>query len=106
MHRSGLPRPECQVEIRDRRNHLAGRVDFAWIEHGVVGEADGRVKYGDRPAEVVEAEKERQARLEALGLVVVRWNAKQLLGDAPVMVARLRAALAAGDGSRFTGRAA
>jgi hypothetical protein len=106
MHRSGLPRPEFQVEIRDTRNHLAGRVDFAWIEHGVVGEADGRVKYGDRAVEVIEAEKDRQARLEALGLVVVRWNARQLLGDPPVMVTRLRAALANGDGSRFTGQAA
>ena len=74
MHRSGLPRPQFQVEIRDTRNHLAGRVDFAW--------------------------------LEALGLVVVRWSSKHLLGNAPVMVERLRAALAAGDGSRFTGRAA
>jgi hypothetical protein len=106
MHRYGIPAPVPQVEIRDGRGRFVARVDFAWLEHGVVGEADGRVKYGDDAGRVIEAEKDRQARLEALGLIVVRWGAKHLHGEPPLLVRRLRAALAAGDGSRFTGRAA
>jgi hypothetical protein len=57
-------------------------------------------------ASVIEAEKDRQARLEALGLIVVRWGWRHLEGDPPPMVGRLREALARGDGSGFTGRAA
>jgi very-short-patch-repair endonuclease len=84
-----------------------GRVDFAWLEQGVVGEADGRVKYADRNAvRVIEAEKERQARLEALGLVVVRWGWRDLEGATPPMVERVREALERGDPARFRGRAA
>lgn len=108
LHRHRLPPPVPQVKICDRRGRFVGRVDFAWLERGVVGEADGRAKYladGD-PVTVFDAEKERQQRLEALGLVVVRWNARDLVGDPPPMVERLREALARGNASRFTGRAA
>lgn len=41
----GLPRPEPQVEIRDERGWLVGRVDFAWPEAGVFLEFNGREKY-------------------------------------------------------------
>ena len=40
-----LPRPEPQVEIRDERGWLVGRVDFAWPEAGVFLEFQGREKY-------------------------------------------------------------
>lgn len=108
MHRHELPPPEPQVIIYDRAGRFVAKVDFAWLSRGVVGEADGRGKYADQsdPVLVFEAEKERQARLEGLGLVVVRWNARLLWGDPPPLVARLRAALEAGSGRRFTGRAA
>lgn len=107
MHRYGLPRPESQTTIYDTRGGFVARVDFAWLGAAVVGEADGRVKYRDGdPIAVFEAEKDRQARLEALGLVVVRWGWKHLVGEPPPLVGRLREALARGDASRFTGRAA
>ncbi len=106
MHRYGIPDPIPQVEIRDARGRFVARVDFAWLEHGVVGEADGRVKYADDAGRVVEAEKDRQAQTEALGLIMVRWGAKHLHGDPPEMVTRLHAAFAAGDASRFRGRVA
>jgi len=107
MHRHGIPVPVPQVLIRDRRGAAVGRVDFAWLERSVVGEADGRTKYRDGDGiATIEAEKERQARLEALGLVVVRWSAPHLIGEPPPMVERLRHALMTGEGSRFTGRAA
>jgi hypothetical protein len=50
MHRAGLPAPEPQVSIQDEAGRFVGRVDFAWLEQGVVGEADGRVKYLDGDA--------------------------------------------------------
>ena len=107
MHRASLPAPEPQVSIHDERGRFVARVDFAWLEHGVVGEADGRIKYRDGDVvRVIEAEKERQSRLEALGLVVVRWGWRDLQGPEPRMVERVREALQRGDAARFRGRAA
>jgi hypothetical protein len=107
MHRHDIPPPVPQVKILDRRGVLVGRVDFAWLELCVVGEADGRGKYTDGDAiAAFDAEKERQARLEALGLVVVRWGASHLVGDPPPLVERLRRALESGGRSTFIGRAA
>jgi hypothetical protein len=45
LHRHGLPPPVPQVKICDQRGRFVARVDFAWLEKGVVGEADGRAKY-------------------------------------------------------------
>ena len=106
MHAYGLPAPQLQVRILDQRGRVVARVDFAWLRHGVVGEADGLVKYADRGARGIADEKEREARLLALGLVVVRWTEQQLHGDPPLLVQQLRVALANGDGRRFRGRAA
>ncbi|HWN32987.1 MAG TPA: hypothetical protein VNP03_09585 [Pseudonocardia sp.] len=44
--RAGLPPPTPQWEVRDAAGRLVGRVDFGWPEQGVVGEFDGRIKYG------------------------------------------------------------
>ncbi len=103
MHRFRVPAPLCQVDVSDASGRFIGRVDFAWPEAGVVGEADGRAKYGLDPLQAFEAEKDRQAALEALGLVVVRWGWRHLAGDPPVMVTRLRTALARGARRPFTG---
>lgn len=80
MHRSALAPPELQMPFRDRRGRI-GYVDFAWPGVGIVGEADGDVKYldpalrGGRSADrVVLDEKIREDRLRALGLRVVRWR--------------------------------
>lgn len=108
MHRHGIPAPDLQVTILDARGVFVARSDFAWRERGVVGEADGRTKYlqGDARAAVsaFEAEKDRGAAVEALGLRVVRWGNEHLRGEQPVMVARLLSAFRRGDGGRFTGR--
>lgn len=106
MHQHQVPPPEPQVCIQDASGRFVARVDFLWRRYGVVGEVDGRVKYGDDAARTIEAEKDRQARLEALGLVVVRWDARHLFGALPVMVQRVMTGLAMGDAGRFTGRAA
>jgi hypothetical protein len=74
---------------------------------GAAAEADGAVTYGlAAPIEVFRAEKDRQAALEALGLLVVRWDWRHLFGDPPEMVIRLRRALAAGNPGAFRGRVA
>ena len=108
MHRYALPTPEPQVTIYDPAGRFVGVVDFAWLTRGVVGEADGHGKYSDAddPVAIFDAEKDRQARLEALGLLVVRWNGRHLVGDPPILVQRLGSALEQGSGRRFTGRAA
>jgi hypothetical protein len=104
MHQYDLPRPQIQVRIVGPDGRVVARVDFAWLEYGVVGEADGLIKYGD--ARSVAEEKQREARLQALGLVVVRWTARHLHGNPPLLVAQLRAAFEQGDPARFRGRAA
>ena len=75
----GLPYPVPQREIRDRQGKLIGRVDFCWEQHRTVGEFDGRVKYGrlltpgQRPDDVLFAEKLREDALRDAGWQVVRW---------------------------------
>lgn len=75
----GLPLPNCQVPIVDDWGDLLGIVDFYWPEHGVIGEADGRLKYrrtldggAPRPTTLLD-EKNRQELLEDRA-VVVRWG--------------------------------
>jgi hypothetical protein len=67
-----VPVPELQATLCDENGVFLGRVDFYWPEPGVVGEADGLAKYDSRA--VLLDEKRRQDGMEALGLVVVRWD--------------------------------
>jgi hypothetical protein len=105
LHRHGLPRPSVQVKVLDPQGRFVGRPDVLWLEHAVAGEADGLVKY-DGGASVVAEERSRQAKFQALGLVVIRWTEQQLYGDPPLLVQQVRPALAAGDARRFRGRVA
>ncbi|SDN39342.1 hypothetical protein SAMN05216355_10318 [Actinomyces ruminicola] len=74
-----LPMPALQEPVRNERGGLLGRVDFIWPERGVIGEFDGRVKYGRELAggpveEVLLAERRREIDIElATGMRVVRW---------------------------------
>jgi hypothetical protein len=79
---AGLPAPQLQYEVYDEHG-LVGVCDFAWPEHGLLGEFDGQVKYGAllRPGETasdaVFREKQREDRLRrATGWSVVRltWD--------------------------------
>ena len=69
---SGLPQPVLQLEVRHPSGQLAGRADFGWPAHGVLGEADGQVKYHRyrRPGESIEQmvmrEKHREDQLREL----------------------------------------
>ena len=72
MRAMRVPAPELQSTILDPHGRIVARADFYWPQFGVIGEADGRAKYDAR--DVLVAEKDRQERLEDLGLVVVRWG--------------------------------
>ncbi|BDH58722.1 hypothetical protein [Tsukamurella sp. PLM1] len=74
MRGRGLPTPQLQTE-----HVLAGCTFYTDFEWGgsLVGEFDGRDKYGETDDEVEEAlaaEKARQEHLEAAGFEVIRWR--------------------------------
>ena len=79
LHQQGLPAPLPQTLVFDRHGVFVGRVDFAWPALGVIGEFDGRIKYGrdldpeQDPTEVLWHEKQREDLLRELGWLVVRW---------------------------------
>ena len=85
----GLPEPELQVEFYDDEG-LIGRVDMWWPGLGVIGEADGLLKYGS--GEDVVREKAREDRLRALGFIVVRWTWREIMTSPETVARRLRAA--------------
>jgi hypothetical protein len=97
--RHGLPLPILQYEVRDARGQLIGICDFAWPEYGVIGEFDGKVKYGElvapgkTPTDVLFAEKRREDRIrEVTGFRVIRMTWSDL--ERPhALVARLRGVL-------------
>ena len=98
MHQAGLPAPVPQYTVHDEGGRFVGRADFGWEQQRVLGEFDGRTKYGrllrpGQPAEeVVYREKLREDALRDLGWRVVRWTWADLYpGDA--LVDRLRRAL-------------
>lgn len=79
----GIPRPQTQFEVRDAGGQLLGTCDWGWPEHGLLGEFDGKVKYGrllrpgQEPGDVVFAEKQREDLLrEVTGFRMVRivWD--------------------------------
>jgi hypothetical protein len=81
--RLGLPRPEVQYEVRDSDGVLRGTCDWGWPEEHLLGEFDGKIKYGrllrpgQDPGEVVFAEKHREDELrEISGCAMLRliWS--------------------------------
>jgi hypothetical protein len=72
-----LPRPDLQVELEDDEG-LIGIADFGWP--GVIGEFDGRTKYGVTPgsdpttaAQVLWQEKVREDRIRRQARLA-RWT--------------------------------
>lgn len=90
FHRVHLPAPDLQVVIG------RWRVDFLWGD--IVGEFDGRIKYGrllrpgQTPGDAVYEEKLREDALRALGFRVVRWTWADLARPEQ-LVTRLRSML-------------
>ena len=80
---NGLPTPVPQYAITNAAGRVVAYVDFAWPELGVFLEFDGKVKYekllrpGQRPGDVVVAEKRREAmicRLTGWRCIRVDWD--------------------------------
>ncbi|SFC42092.1 Domain of unknown function [Nocardioides terrae] len=83
FHRSGLPRPEAQVEVRRADGSLVGITDWWWPAHRCYGEFDGRIKYGrllkpgQDPGDAVFAEKRREDEIRELtkaGMIRLVWS--------------------------------
>jgi hypothetical protein len=92
----GLPAPELQFYVYDDNGELIGITDFAWPRHRLLGEFDGRVKYGrllqpgEDPGDVVFREKVREDELrEATGCAMVRLIWRDLY-HGPATAARIR----------------
>jgi hypothetical protein len=84
------PSPELQHEIRTDSGLF--RADFWWPHHGVVGEFDGRVKYGANDPDALWREKRREDAIRrAEGVMVARWTSADL-GDLARFASILRAA--------------
>jgi hypothetical protein len=97
-----LPEPVLQFEVRDEHGILIGRTDFAWPDHGLLGEFDGLTKYGrllkegETAAEAVVREKTREDRLrEQTGWLMIRIIWAELM-QPTATAARLRAQLERG----------
>lgn len=79
LHRWKLAPTALQFDIRSADGALLGRSDFAWEPERLVGEFDGRVKYGRllRPGQdagdVVFEEKRREDAIRDEHWNVVRW---------------------------------
>lgn len=73
---TGLPRPRCNVVLRDRAGRFVARVDLLDDVAGIVGEYDGAVH---AEASRRSRDAQRQEALETLGLVVVRATSVDLV---------------------------
>lgn len=83
MWRGHLPEPELQWHVYDADGTLIGITDFAWPDHHLLGEADGRLKYGrllgpnptaEEISRVMVAEKRREDLLrEITGFGMIRY---------------------------------
>ncbi|RBY85974.1 hypothetical protein [Blastococcus sp. TF02A-26] len=84
LHGLGLSPSSLQLRVTDAAGSSLGRVDFAWEDERVIGEFDGRVKYGrllrpgEEPGDAVFDEKLREDALRDQELGVVRWVWREL----------------------------
>ncbi|MBW0103387.1 hypothetical protein [Pseudonocardia sp. KRD291] len=99
VHRAGLPPPVQQRHVHDGFGGWLATVDFWWDgAPSVVGEFDGKAKYGRSlragrsEGDAVFEEKVREDLLRAENLAVVRWTWRDLDDFAPT-ARRLAAAL-------------
>ena len=85
-----------QYEVRSADGALLGTTDWGWPEHGLLGEFDGKIKYGrllrdgEEPGDAVFREKVREdAVRDASGCRMVRFVWRDLYRDVET-AARIR----------------
>jgi hypothetical protein len=94
-----LPRPVPQFEVLDELGRVIARLDFAWPEHGVFLEFDGREKYRRhrRPGETLEAFIMREKKREELVCLLTGWVCIRItwedLNSPQLLARRVRAVL-------------
>ena len=100
-YRQSLPKPEPQVEIFDERGNLFARVDFAWPEHRVFVEFDGKAKYENyrRAGETLDEYLMREKRREEQICQLTGWTCIRItwadLARPDLLAARIRKMLTA-----------
>lgn len=100
---AGFPPDVLQLVVPTDRGEY--RTDFGWVERGVLGEFDGKIKYGrlladgETAADVLVRERERELALERAGWVVVRFTWAEIF-DVRLVRARLEAAFRRAEGRR------
>jgi len=87
--------PELQFRVYDEHGQLIAIVDFYWRQLGVLGEFDGRIKYGrllkpgQEPGDVMFEEKRREDLVrEVTRLPMVRFTWDQFQ-DPKLMASRV-----------------
>ena len=94
---AALPPPILQLEVYDIRRRKLGRSDYSWHGGRLLGEFDGRIKYGrllkpgESPGDAVFKEKLREDALRDNGSRVVRWVWAEL-AQPHLIVERIRRA--------------
>jgi hypothetical protein len=93
----GIPEPEGQREVEDTQGSFIARVDHAWPQFLVIGEADGRSKYeesddGKPKTGALWEEKKREDRLR-VGFEVFRYTWDEGYHHPHLLVAKAEAAL-------------
>jgi hypothetical protein len=75
-----IPEPQLQYKVFDG-SRLVGITDFAWPEYGLLGEFDGKIKYGrllkpgEEPGDAVFREKKREDEIrEVTGMGMIRYT--------------------------------
>lgn len=90
MSMADIPLPTCQVWLQGASGSWY-RADFYWERWGLIGEADGAMKY--RSATDVMKEKHRQADLEDAGYTFARWAWDDVTPGSDKLITRLRTRL-------------
>ncbi|MGH3724144.1 MAG: DUF559 domain-containing protein [Mycobacterium sp.] len=91
---AGLPEPETQIELRGPDGRVI-RLDMGWREQRVAAEFDGAQHWGDSVQH--RRDIERQEFIASVGWRLVRVSRDQLTQQPGAVIARVRAALAAGQ---------
>jgi len=80
MSLAGVPEPKLQWEIFNDNGEFVARPDFMWPDARLVGEVDGKWKYGQllrpgqSPEAAIMAEKKREEMIRQQGFWIVRWG--------------------------------
>ena len=96
-YRNGIPAPLLQHEVVDGGGRLVGRADFYWEHFRLLGEFDGRIKYGrlrregESAEDAVVREKQREDDMRSTGRGMSRFVWSQVQpGSSARRMSRLR----------------